>query len=206
MAKNKFYYDAVFCVDKSANMDNQIEIISNFVNSFYERAKGEIQNSITQVDGFRIRLITYGDLTQNSDSITDYGFFNMPEQADELYDAFDQITLEDLQEDFSSGLQAINQALDGEWKDLTGKEGRQAVVVFSLNKPHYTQEEFMQVKSNWEKGKLDKSKKMLTLFCNVAEGGWQAVERWEKTIAIHTEDFNDFSLDFILQTLLIDIV
>ena len=61
MAKNKFYYDAVFCVDKSVNMDDQIDFISGFVNSFYEMAKSEIQNSITQVESFRIKLITYGD-------------------------------------------------------------------------------------------------------------------------------------------------
>lgn len=223
MAKNKFYYDAVFCVDKSINMDNQIDFISGFVNSFYEMAKSEIQNSITQVEKFRIKLITYGDFNTEDNAVTDYGFFSMPEQSEELYSVFMQLfgNSSSKQEGYTSGLEALSYAIDSEWTDMSDKMGRQAVVVFSLNKPTNIEEtrnldsypshlpkNLLELKQKWENGKMSKDKKMLTLFCNLEKdkSSWYPLERWDKTIAINTEDLNDFTNDFILQTLLIDIV
>ena len=223
MAKNKFYYDAVFCVDKSVNMDSQIDFISGFVNSFYEMAKSEIQNSITQVEGLRIKLITYGDYNTDENAVTDYGFFTMPDQSEELYSVFMQLfgNSSCKQEGYSSGLEALSYAIDSEWTDLTEESGRQAIIVFSLNKPTNIEEtrnldwypkalpkNLLELRQKWEGGKMSKDKKLLTLFCNLQKdkSSWFPLERWDKTIAIDTENLNDFTNDFLLQTLLIDII
>lgn len=223
MAKNQFYYDAVFCIDKSVNMESQIDFISGFVNSFYEMAKSEIQNSITKVESFRIKLITYGDYNTENDAVVDYGFFSMPEQSEELYSVFMQLFGDSqcAQEGYSAGLEALSYAIDSDWTDMTDKMGRQAVVVFSLNKPTNIEEtrnldnyppnlpkNLLELKTKWENAKMSKDKKMLTLFCNLQrdKSSWVPLQRWDKSIAIDTEDLNDLTHDFILQTLLIDII
>jgi len=221
--KQNFYLDLVVCLDISKNMGNQIDFISDFLNRFYDVAKTEVQNSVTKVQQVRIKIITFSDYNQE-EPLCDYGFLNMPDQSVELFQLLESLPIvpEFKQEGLSNGLEALCLAMDSEFVDLSNANGRQSVVVFSTNKPFNFEDSqgeesypsnfpktLMELKNKWEKNKvLDKNKKMLTLFCNLDKGknSWYPLEKWDKVMAIHTDDINEYTNDFILETILIDII
>ena len=221
--KKDFYFDLVVCIDKTFSMFDQIDFISDFINGFYDSAKYQIQNSITKLQQLRVRVITFSDYNQDENAVEDFGFLKMPEQSAELYSILENISTNTIskQAGYSSGLEALSVAIDGDFADLSDKNGRQAIIVFSKNKPLSLQASknlsnyptnmpvtLQELKDKWENGKLEKTKKMLTLFCNLQKGenSWYPLERWDKTMVIDTEDITEYTQEFILETILIDII
>lgn len=222
--KQKFYLDTVFCIDKTFNMFSQIDFIIDFVNAYYDMAKAEIQNSVTRLEQTRIKIITFGDYNKMEQAVTDYGFFVMPEQSGELFDALNEISSDciPLKNGYASGLEALSYAIDSDWVDLSNQNGRQEIVVFSSNKPLSIEESrnldnypddlpknLLELNNKWNTNpKLVKNKKMLTLFCNLEKdkNSWHPLTRWDKVIAINTEDINEYTNEFLLETILIDII
>ncbi len=221
--KKDFYFDLVVCIDKTFIMFDQIDFISDFINGFYDSAKNQIQNSITKLQQLRIRVITFTDYNQEDNAVEDFGFLKMPEQSAELYSILENVSTNVIckHRGYSSGLEALSVALEEDFVDLTNKNGRQSILIFSKNKPLPLQESkklpnyptnmpatLQELKEKWENSKLEKSKKMLILFCDLQKGenSWYPLERWDKTMTIDTEDITEYTQDFILETILIDII
>ena len=221
--KQDFYFDLVVCIDKTFKMSNQVDFLLDFINGFYDMAKAEIQNSGVKLKQLRVRVISYTDYNQQDNAVEDSGFFVLPEQSAELYSVLEQIVPQVIckYQGFSSGLEALSVAFKGKFVDLSNKNGRQAIVVFSKNKPLSLQQSselenypsdmpksLEELRNAWDTCNLDSNKKMLTLFCDMQKGenSWYPLSRWNKTMVIDTEDITEYTKDFILETILIDII
>ena len=221
--KKDFYFDLVVCIDKTFKMFNQIDFISDFVNGFYDMAKSQIQNNVTKLKQLRIRVITFSDYNQQQNAVEDYGFFKMPEQSAELYKVLENLETNIICKNpgYSSGLEALNVAMQGDWLDLSNKNGRHSIVIFSKNKPLSLQESRVlenypldtpssldELRDKWDNCVLAKNKKLLVLFCDLgkSENSWFPLARWDKTMVVDTEDITEYTQDFILETILIDII
>ena len=221
MAQQKsFCYDIVFCLDKTLKNASQLDFLVIFIEKFKERLATLLRDQY-KLQSVRIKIIEYDDFNTNDNAIIDHDFVSIPEQYNELMDLLESLEFAEpvKYEGFSSGLEALAHAINSKWKKF--EDGRQAIVLFSLNKPlsleesrnldNYPKglpENLFQLKELWDKGSMDKDKKMLTLFCNMEKdkSSWFPVSQWDKTIAIDTEDINDYDSDFIMETLLIDII
>lgn len=218
--EKNFCYEIVFCLDKTIKSASQLDCLVSFIEKFKERLSTLLRGQY-KLKSVRIKIIEFGDFNTNENAIVDHGFFCVPDQYDELMDLLDNMFFMDSVKTngYSSGLEALSYAINSDWS--TFNEGRQAIALFTLNKPlsleesrnldNYPKglpENLFQLKELWDKCKMDKDKKMLTLFCNMEKdkSSWFPVSQWDKTIAIDTEDINDYDSDFIMETLLIDII
>ena len=221
MAQQKsFCYDIVFCLDKTLKNASQLDFLVIFIEKFKERLATLLRDQY-KLQSVRIKIIEYDDFNTNDNAIIDHGFVSIPEQYDELMDLLESLEFAEpvKYEGFSSGLEALAHAINSKWKKF--EDGRQAIVLFSLNKPlsleesreieNYPKnmpENLSQLRDLWNSDKMNRDKKMLYLFCDLEKDktSWFPVSQWDKTIAVNTENINDYNSDFIMETLLIDII
>ena len=220
--KTKFYYDVVFCLDKTEKNQSQSGFIYDFIEDFSNMLKSYVANAKTKVEKVRIKIIEFSDYNVCKNAVVEHGFFELPEDFEALADVLDAIKY-DVTEKFSghsSGLEALAYAFRSKWAKFD--KGRQAVVLFSLNQPLSLEESrnlddypknfpanLYELKKLWEEEcKMNENQKLLALFTpkRKEKSSWMSLESWDQTIAIGNEDINNFDSDFVMETLLIDLI
>ena len=219
MSKSEFYYDIAFCIDKTKNNLDQFAFISEFIDSFKNQLSGYLRSYGIKVKQLRIKIIEFGDLNLENSTIVDHGFYDMSTQFSDFSDLLFKIKIDGASSErgYSNGLEALYHAFNSDWTDLSDKDGRQCVVLFSKNAPFALGELSEKsgyptgidgLKSCWENGKFDNNKKLLALFCPMGSGerSYLPLMEWDKVMAIDTQDINDYNNDFLMETLLIDLI
>lgn len=222
--KTKFYYDVVFCLDKTVKNDTQFSFISSFIENFPNALRSYVANAETRVERVRIKVIEYSDYNVCENAVIEHEFLELPEDFDKLADIFDAIEFntEEKYEGHSSGLEALSYAFRSEWGDFKNKKGRQAVALFSLNQPLSLEESrnldaypkgipanLFELKKLWEtQSGMTQDKRLLAIFSpkRKDKNSWTSLESWDDAIAIGSEDINDFDSAFVTETLLIDLI
>lgn len=220
--KTKFYYDVVFCLDKTIKNQSQSGFIYDFIENFSNTLKSYVGNAETRVEKVRIKIIEFSDYNVCEHAVVEHEFFEMPDDFDALADVLDGINYVDNEKfsGHSSGLEALSRAFKSKWLDF--EHGRQAVVLFSLNQPLSLEESrnlddypkdfpanLFELKNLWESGcDMKGNQKLLALFTpkRKEKSSWISLESWDQTIAIGNEDINNFDSDFVMETLLIDLI
>lgn len=220
--KTKFYYDVVFCLDKTKKNKSQSGFICDFIEDFSNALKSYVANAETKVEKVRIKIIEFSDYNVCDNAVIEHEFLDLPEDFDALADVLEEINYDE-EEKFSghsSGLEALSRAFKSEWADF--EHGRQAVVLFSLNQPLSLEESrnlddypkdfpanLFELKKLWEGGcDMKENQKLLALFTpkRKEKSSWISLESWDQTIAIGNEDINNFDSEFVMETLLIDLI
>lgn len=220
--KTKFYYDVVFCLDKTLKNQSQSGFIYDFIENFSNTLKSYVANAETKVEKVRIKIIEFSDYNVCANAVVEHEFFELPDDFDGLADVLDGIDYAETEKfsGHSSGLEALARAFKSKWSDF--EHGRQAVVLFSLNQPLSLEESrnlddypkdfpanLYELKKLWEDGcEMKENQKLLALFTpkRKEKSTWISLESWDQTIAIGSEDINNFDSDFVMETLLIDLI
>lgn len=220
--KTKFYYDVIFCLDKTIKNQSQSGFIYDFIEDFSNMLKSYIANAETKVERVRVKIIEFSDYNVCNNAVIEHEWFELPGDFENLADVLDGINYDDKEKfsGYSSGLEALSRAFGSEWSDF--EYGRQAVVLFSLNQPLSLEESrnledypkdlpanLFELKKLWEGGsEMKENQKLLALFTpkRKEKNSWTSLESWDQTIAIGNEDINNFDSDFVMETLLIDLI
>ncbi len=222
--KTKFYYDVVFCLDKTVKNDSQFAFISSFIENFPNALKSYVANAETRVERVRIKIIEYSDYNVCENAVIEHEFLELPDDYDKLADIFDAISFDTVEkyEGHSSGLEALSYAFRSEWGDFGDKTGRQAVALFSLNQPLSLEDSrnldvypkglpanLFELKKLWEtQTDMAQDKRLLAVFTpkRKEKNSWVSLESWDDAIAIGSEDINELDSSFVTETLLIDLI
>lgn len=165
--------DMVMVIDNTGSMSGAIGMVKRNASNFYSDLNEECAKHKLYIDKFRLKVISYGDLSEKPFSVSP--LYNIPDQT-AAYKAFvSSIMAAGGGDEPEDGLQAVRDAMSTSW--VSGPQlKRHVIVVYTDASTHsMSAGDFDALKSKWMS--MDSESRRMILFAPATES-WNTLGTW----------------------------